>query len=501
MKPVLTSAAMRSADLFTIEEIGVPAFALMESAGRAAATSILEHLRAAGRSFGSVGILCGKGNNGGDGLVVARELAEAGCQVRVFMAAGHENLTEDTARNLAIVQRLSGESLHLADDAEALAGSDVLIDALLGTGQKNAPREPLASLIDQVNTWPAFRVALDIPTGLDADTGQSLGSAFRADLTVAIAALKIGHLINEGPSISGTTTRVAIGIPAAVLARQVASDGCAFLSDDNFVRERYPTRRRKAHKYDSGPSLVIGGSAAYPGAPVLAATAAARIGSGYVLAALPAGVRASAPTEIPSIEHEDAEALSSWITRAKAILIGPGLGRSDQARALTRRVIESASCPLVVDADGLRALADEGLLGASKHPQVLTPHGGEFSYLTGADVLNGNLVEVARTWSRNWNAVLVLKGAPTIIAEPSGRAVICSTGGPALATAGTGDVLAGLCTGLLAMGLPPFEAAVAATHVGGAASDAYTDHHGRQSMMASDIVRQLPRVLARRFQL
>lgn len=499
MKPVLTSAAMRSADQFTIDEIGVPAFALMESAGRAAAASILDHLRASARPHHAVGVLCGKGNNGGDGLVVARELAEAGCRVRVFMAAGREGLTEEAARNLGIVERLASASLLLAGDVETMADSDVLIDALLGTGQKSAPREPMASLIERVNGWPAFRVALDIPTGLDADTGRSWGSTFRADLTVAIAALKIGHLVHDGPAYSGKTTTVSIGIPGAALARQAASDGCGFLSDDQFVRDRYPTRRRRAHKYDSGPALVIGGSAAYPGAPILAATAAARIGSGYVLAALPAGAPASGPTEIPTIEHGDNEALSAWITRAKAILIGPGLGRSDHARALTRRVAESAACPLVVDADGLRALADEGLLETSNQPRILTPHGGEFSYMTGLDVIPGNPVAVARTWSNKWNAVLILKGAPTVIAEPSGRAVLCGTGGPALATAGTGDVLAGLCTGLLAMGLPPFEAAVAATHLGGAASDAYADHHGRLSMMASDIVRQLPRLLARRF--
>lgn len=499
MRPVLTSEAMRAADRYAIHEVGIPAFALMESAGRAAAATILDHLRVSGRPHGSVGILCGKGNNGGDGLVVARELAEAGCQVRVLMAAGRDGLTEEAARNLAIVERLSTESLRLVVEAEALADCDVVVDGLLGTGQEKAPREPMASLIGQVNGWRAYRIALDIPTGLETDTGQSLGTTFRADLTVAIAALKIGHLVHDGPDFCGKVVTVSIGIPSAVLARQVTSDGCAFLSDDEFVQGRYPTRRRRAHKYDSGPALVVGGSEAYPGAPMLAATAAARVGSGYVIAALPAGVPSTEPTEIPCIHYGDFEALSSWMGRAKAVLVGPGIGRSDEARAMTRLVTELATCPLVVDADGLRALADEGLLGVSTQPQVLTPHGGEFSYLTGLDTLSENPVAVARTWSRKWNVVLVLKGAPTVIAEPSGRAVVCSTGGPALATAGTGDVLAGLCTGLLAMGLPPFEAAVAATHLGGAASDAFADHHGSQSMMASDIVRQLPRLLAKRF--
>ena len=492
---------MRSADQFTIDDIGIPAFTLMESAGRAAASCILAHLQSVGRACDFVGVLCGKGNNGGDGLVVARELAEAGCRVRVLLAAGRDGLTEETARNLGIIERLANDSLRLAENVEALAECDVLIDALLGTGQRSAPREPLAGVIQQVNAWPSYRVALDIPTGLDADTGRSLGATFRANLTVAIASLKVGHLVHDGPSFAGETSTVSIGIPRAVLARHAAEDGCGFLSDDHFVRDRYPSRRRKAHKYDSGPALVIGGSAAYPGAPILAATAAARVGSGYVLAALPVGVPAAGPTEIPTIVHSDGEALNSWIARAKAILVGPGLGRSDHARALTRHVAESALCPLVIDADGLRALAEEDLLGEAKQPRILTPHGGEFSYLTGLDVLPENPLAVARSWSKKWNAVLVLKGAPTIIAEPSGRAVICSTGSSALATAGTGDVLAGLCTGLLAMGLPPFEAAVAATHLGGAASDAFTDHHGRQSMMASDIVRQLPRTLARRFQL
>ncbi|NNE69830.1 MAG: NAD(P)H-hydrate dehydratase [Rhodothermales bacterium] len=536
MIPVLSSAGMRAADQFTIERIGIPGRVLMETAGRAAADCILERARTPGPLPAEALVLCGKGNNGGDGLVVARCLAEADMRVRIVMALGSHGLAPDAEANLAVIRALAdprisvidwdgalpgpsagpseaavlGQSASASDSAarrpagSAVQTSPILIDALLGTGQRDAPRGAIAEVLNGTEDWPGYRVSLDIPTGLNTDTGAAPGAVFRSDFTIAIAALKLGHLLGVGPDICGEVATVGIGIPASVLETHALEDG-AHLVDDAFVRARYPVRARDAHKYHSGPALVVGGSKAYPGAPALAATAAARVGSGYVVAAVPDPDRFSGPVEIPVIKHTDKEDLADWMARAKAVLVGPGLGRDSSAGALVRQVVQTAPKGLVVDADGLRALTDEGLLtGAWRDGlvPVLTPHSGEFAYMTGSSTESSeDRVTSARRWSAAWKTVLVLKGAPTVIAHPDGRTVVSSAGGSELATAGTGDVLAGMVTGLLAMGLDPFEAAVCATHLGGAASEDFVRDHGRQSLMASDLVRRLPRLLTRRFRL
>lgn len=505
MKPVLSSAGMRAADRFTIESVGIPGRVLMESAGREATAVMLAALPDTGRSPRRALVLCGKGNNGGDGLVVARELLKAGLKVQVRLALGSDGLAPDAAANLSVLRSLNHPGLEFAAEVGDGPAPDLIVDALLGTGQVDAPRGPIAGVLNRTSDSPGFRVALDIPTGLNADTGEVPGVYFRADLTIAIAALKLGHLIGNGPDVCGEVQTVEIGIPRQALMDHAVADGGAFLADDDFVRANYPARARRAHKYHSGPTLIVGGSRSYPGAPVLSATAAARVGSGYVVAAVPQPGEFAGPAEIPAVGHDDDEALAEWLARARAVLVGPGLGRAEAARTLVRRVVESEPGERVVDADGLRALKDIGWLderdaGASLIP-VLTPHSGEFAYLTGEDSSDEDPVSHARAWSARWNAVLVLKGAPTIVASPDGKVVICPAGGPALATAGTGDVLAGMCAGLLAMGMTPFEAAVSATHLGGAASDDFVSGHGRQSLMASDLVRRLPRLLTERFRL
>ncbi|MFT5141834.1 MAG: hydroxyethylthiazole kinase-like uncharacterized protein yjeF [Rhodothermales bacterium] len=509
MKPVLAGRAMRDADRFTIDEIGIPGFTLMESAGRGAARTIHDWLSAKGVTAPSFGIACGKGNNGGDGLVLARVLAGEGRSVTVFMALGSDGLTADAAKNLEILRRLSPPSLRWADTVDGLSKSTVLVDALLGTGQQGPARPPLASCMAWLNLQRSLKVALDIPTGLDSDTGGLLGDPFRADLTVTLGALKAGLLFGSGPDVSGKVAVVEIGIPEAALSTRSSEPGCGLLVDDAFVRQALPRRARIGHKYSTGPALVVGGSSKYPGAPALAASAAARVGSGYVATALPGGVPWAGPAEIPSIDS-DGEELEGWLERAKAVLVGPGMGRGLAAEALFKRVVQAARQPLVIDADGLRVLGNSGGLGLVRsNPWLITPHAAEFEHLrrsmpNGGDLQSdanaSNPAETARAWANRWGVVLVLKGSPTVIASPDGRVVVAAVGGPELATAGTGDVLSGMCVGLLAMGLAPFEAAVCAVHLGGCCAARYVKGRGLASMMAGDIVRLLPIVLSEQFQ-
>lgn len=501
MQPVLSASAMREADRLTIEDIGIPGFTLMESAGREAARVVLDWLdgyQGAGPRS-SFGILCGKGNNGGDGLVMARYLADQGVPVRVWMVQGREGLSEDAATNLEILQRMELPSLRWVSSFQDLERSSVLVDAILGTGVTSVPRPPLPGIIDRINAHPGFVVSLDLPTGLHADTGEVMGEAVRASLTITMGAAKSGLLLGAGPEHAGHLETIAIGIPRHILVSQSATPGSGRLLDDAAVSSTLPDRRHGDHKYSTGPCLVIGGSRRYPGAPVLASQAAARIGAGYVVASLPEDVPYEGSLEIPVVRHQDEEQLAQWLDRSRGVLIGPGLGRGPVATQLVAHVLQLATCPVVVDADGLHAVAELGLRSGGR-PWLWTPHAGEFRRLVGTDVDLSNPLGAARHWAAEWNVVLLLKGSPTVIAHPDGRTVICPLGGPSLATAGTGDVLAGLCVGLLSMGLEPFEAAACAAHVGGASADRYTRTRGRSSLMAGDIIRQIPLVLSERFQ-
>lgn len=523
LPPVLTADAMREADQYTIETFGVPSFTLMESAGRGAADCIAA-------AYGPldnrpVVILCGKGNNGGDGLVVARQLLARGADVHVVLTADADALREDPARNLALLQHLTETearrlTLHRFDTVEDLdtwttpLRPAVFVDALLGTGLTSAVREPLLSLVEWLNEQPAPTVALDVPTGLHSDTGAVLGSAAVADRTITMAALKAGLLIGEGPRVAGTLDVLEIGIPRHALARAAQQPGCAHLTTDDAIRPWLPRRAHDAHKYSVGMALVVGGASEYTGAPVMAARAAARAGAGYVACAAPASVQSvlanhmahipthRLPDDADGLQPEGAlDALAAPLDKARALLVGPGLGRANGTARFVRHLLRTQAQPTVVDADGLNALAGHTDLIA-RHADgqwILTPHAGEFRRLAGHDVDLDDRIRTAQTFAQRWNCVLLLKGMPSLVASPDGAVFVNETGNPALATAGTGDVLAGLCVGFLAQGLPPTQAACCALHVGGAAADRYATREDGRTMTALDLIDQLPSVFTERF--
>ncbi|PSQ97675.1 MAG: bifunctional ADP-dependent NAD(P)H-hydrate dehydratase/NAD(P)H-hydrate epimerase [Bacteroidetes bacterium SW_9_63_38] len=516
---VLTAEAMQAADHFAIEEYGLPSFTLMETAGRGSAEVIRTDYGPLDDA--AVIVLCGKGNNGGDGLVVARRLCAFGARAHVVLTSEPDALSEDSAHNLSLLRPLRDEvgeeqlTIDVLDTLGALTETAhrlqprLYVDALLGTGLTSELREPVRSLVDWVNDRPAPVVAIDVPTGLHSDTGAVLGAATDAAQTVTMAAPKVGLYVGEGPEYAGTVTPVDIGIPAFVLDRAAEKPGCARRTTDAAVRAWWPPRASDAYKYSVGTAMVVGGSSRFTGAPTMAAQAASRSGAGYVTCAGPASVQdtlAGHLPDIPTLPLPEADAgLSPDAAqrivdeRADALLVGPGLGRTDDMARFVERLIETTDQPLVLDADGLNALADmEADWTEHAGPRwILTPHAGEFQRLAG-DVDLTDRVRVVQEHAREWNVVLLLKGQPSIVAGPDGTTYLGSTGTPALATAGTGDVLAGQCVGLLAQGLDPVPAAAAALHLGGAAAQRYAETRDPRTMTAPDLVDELPWALRER---
>ncbi|MEX2400378.1 MAG: NAD(P)H-hydrate dehydratase [Rhodothermales bacterium] len=519
MTPVLTAAAMRAADAYTIDRFGIPGFTLMESAGRGAAYELL-------RRFGSAAsfaIYCGKGNNGGDGFVIARYLCDAGADVHVIHLAGPGSMSTDADAHFELLERLGStmpdSRLHIArlEDDAPLPDVDVHVDALLGTGLTSDLREPVRGLVARLNAASGQKVAVDIPTGLHADVGRPLGVAFRADETYTMGAAKPGLLLNDGPSYAGRVEVLEIGIPHFALLRagEEHGSGCARLSSDDIVRGWMPERGGDAHKYSVGLALVVAGSRGMTGAPVMAASAAARVGAGYVVCGCDERIQdvlAGKLTEITTIPLPASdrgigpdgglEALSPRLEKAGALLVGCGLGRAPDTQEFVRRLLESARLPVVIDADGLNALSGQTdfITEHARGRWILTPHMGEFRRLAGreldaVDIDPDDRVALAQHFARAWNCVLILKGLPSVTATPDGSAWINATGGPALASAGTGDVLAGLCVGLLAQGLSPEQAAISALHLGGAAADRYTRDRSARSLQAMDLLDSLPPVM------
>ncbi len=513
MQPVLTAQAQREADRLTVAEFGLPGLTLMETAGRAAAANIGEAMHPiAGKH---VGIVAGKGNNGGDGLVIARVLHAKGAKVRVWMAGGIEEMPPDAAHNRKLLEAIASQAPEESIAIGPLEGvlesqADVFVDALLGTGLKRTLRPRLQHVVKHLNTQPAPVVAVDIPTGLDADTGKVLGQAIQADFTVTMGTLKPGHLFDAGPVCTGRVIPVDIGIPPHILLHTQRSYGCTWYSMDAGVRHLLPARAPDAHKYSAGMVLAIGGSSGLTGAAVMASQAAARAGAGYVTCAthasvapvLAANLTAVATVSLPETTPGDLDpgaaltALAGPLRKAKALLVGPGLGRGSGTQDFVCTLLRTSTLPAVVDADGLNSWIGR-THDLARSPQgrwIMTPHAGELARLTG-DASISDRLHTARTWARRWNAVLIVKGMPSVVGTPDGEVFVCGAGNSALATAGTGDVLSGICAGLLAQGLSPKEAAVAALHLGGRCADHYCRDRAAESMTATDMLTVLPRVL------
>jgi hydroxyethylthiazole kinase-like uncharacterized protein yjeF len=497
LDPLFEAGEMRAADSWAIEEQGVPSLDLMERAGAG-----LARVTAAAAGEGPIRVVAGKGNNGGDGLVAARLLRAEGREVDVLTTAALEELRGDARENL---ERLPGAAPE-PFAAQRLAGSGAVVDALLGTGFEGEPREPAAGAIAAINSQDAPVVACDVPSGVNASTGEIEGEAVCAAVTATFHASKIGLHVAPGAFHAGEVEVVEIGIP-----RGAPGASRAGLIGER-VLELFPRRPRDGSKFSSGVVVVVGGSMGLTGAPAMAALSAARAGAGYVQVAVPGPVQPAMdmrlleqmsrglPDEDGSHTLAGVAEVEELAERAGAVVLGPGIGRSEGALEFARGVAAAVRTPLLIDADGLNAHAERlDSLTGREAPTVLTPHAGELARLLGTDSddVGRHRLARAREAAELSGAVVLLKGDDTIVAAPGGPVAVNPGGSPALATAGTGDVLSGLIGALLAKRLGPFEAAAlgALAHV--RAGRAAAERHGADHVIAGDVIDALPAGLAR----
>jgi NAD(P)H-hydrate epimerase len=515
---VLSAEEMRSADRRTIEQIGLPGAVLMENAGAAVAAAIQERFPAARRVL----ILCGKGNNGGDGYVVARRLLDRKPTVLLF--AARSEIAGHAALHLGALEQ-SGGSVTEVRDAQAWAAhrhrlleADLVVDALLGTGLSNAPQGLLADVIGELAVAHAERgvpvVAVDIPSGLPSDGGDVPWATAAATLTVTFAAPKWGHVVAPACNRVGELRVADIGIPRRVLEETGTQ---LWLLEDEDAACAFPPREPAAHKGAFGHVLIVAGGLGKTGAAVLAGTAALRAGAGLVTVATPepalpivAAGRPELMTEPLPVDADgglSAAAIERVLALAQgkdAVALGPGLGQAESTRRFVFEVVRQAAFPLVVDADGLNCLAPGGArsgLSAAlprRAPTVLTPHPGEMARLVGltTEDVQRRRVEVARRLAHDARACVALKGQRTVVASAEGRTAINPTGNAGMATGGTGDVLTGMIGALLARGLDPWLATSAAVYLHGRAGDLAVARVGLTSLAALDLIDALPDALA-----
>ena len=505
---VVTAAQMRALDQWTIA-LGTPGPTLMERAGKGA-TAVLRRRWKRGRTV----IVCGRGNNGGDGFVIARHLKRAGVPVDVWLAGAPDAVRGDAAQALKAWRKAGGRIRScgpgddLGDLRAHLAKASLVVDALLGTGL-NAPVEGAhAALIDLMNAAGAPILAVDIASGLSSDTGRPLGAAVRATVTATFGHPKVGQVLHPGIEHTGELEVVDIGLTLDGLATVGPT---AHVLDPRTVGALIPRRPRDAHKGTFGHLLIVAGSRGKTGAALLATEGGGRAGAGLLTLAsaallqpvLEGHVREAMTAALPdgrdgTAALGDGVALMRLLEGRAAVVCGPGLGVNPDTRTLVATIVRTCRSPLVLDADALNGIAATGLLRERLGPTVLTPHPGEMGRLleiTTAEV-QADRLRVARQLATRDQVVVVLKGACSIVVAPDGRAAIVPTGNPGMATGGTGDVLAGIVGGLLAQGLDPFDAACVGAYAHGLAGDRVALRQGEAGLLARDLLDELPPTLA-----
>ena len=507
---LVTASEMRELDRRAIQDLGIPSLVLMENAGRTTYRILRREFPA---PPGEVAVVAGRGNNGGDGFVVARYLANAGLPVVVFLLGPRDQVGGDARVNCEILGHLGVEVVEVLTDADLnpvvhrLAKAGLIVDALLGTGLNSPVQGLMAALIERLNHLRTPVLAVDIPTGLSADTGEVLGVALKATVTVTYGWPKLGQILPPGRDYVGRLWQVDISIPPD-LARDVPLE----LAAAPDLRVLLPPRPFGSHKGAFGHLLVLAGSEGKTGAAAMSAAAALRAGAGLVTLGIPASlndilaVKLTEAMTLPLPEAPGARALGKaalkpildFLGPKSTLAVGPGLGTHPETRDLVCRLVRDLPQPMVVDADGVNHLAaDPACLQSAAGPRILTPHPGEMARLVGltpAEVQTRRL-EVARETAAKFGVTLVLKGAQTLVAAPDGRVSLNPTGNPALASGGTGDVLTGLIGGFLAQGLAPWDAARLGVYLHGLAADDFVARHGPRGLIAGDLLRNFPDVL------
>ncbi len=507
MRRALTAARMRAADQAAESRYGMPSPLLMENAGRALAEAAREQGGANGRYV----VVCGPGNNGGDGLVAARFLHASGVLVRVVLVGDRARLTSEARRNLLALEPYGVRPRPLESVPEPGPG-DVVVDCLFGTGLTRAPAGEFAEAIIHMARWReagARVVAADVPSGLHSDTGEPFIPCVEADVTVSFGFLKQGQVLEPGASLCGELRCADIGIPPQAAEAHPGAD--VLLVEEADARAALHPRRSDTHKGTYGHVLVVSGSRGKSGAAALVAMGALRGGAGLVTVATRSEVLEAVLGHTPEVMGwpleargplglADLEPLLAAAEQKDVLVVGPGIPRGDETAALLGELFSRVEVPTVLDADAINALAsDPGVLRRAKGPLILTPHPGEMARLTGlsSKELQRRRLEVARDFATRYGVTLVLKGARTLTAVPDGTVYVNPTGNPGMATGGSGDVLSGVLGALLGQGLKPAEAAWVGVYAHGLAGDLMAASRGRMGLVATDLVQGLCSVWTR----
>jgi len=509
MKYVTTSEKVKELDRRAVEDWGIPASVLMENAGRSAAELIEEELPS---GTSRVLVIAGKGNNGGDGLVVARRLLDRGYQVEAFVLGDRGELSTETGRNAKILERMTERVRYCSPDYEGLireveSNPSVIVDAIFGIGVEGELRGSYPELVARINDSEAKKIAIDLPSGIPANTGAPPGKAVKVDLTITMGLYKQGTLRPEARDYVGRQEVVSVGYPKKLVG---GVPGLWPGLNDELARHLLPDRSSGGHKGDFGRLLVAGGSDGMTGAPLLAAEAGLRSGAGLVYLAGPASLndvfafRLREALSVPVSDREGAfcpESLDDLLQAAEgkdALAVGPGIGRREGTGQAVRSLLERTSRPVVLDADGIVSFSDNREKLKDLHKAVLTPHPGELAHLLGLDPqeVDRNRYELVPDLAEDWGLTLLLKGVPTVIASPAGDLALANCPNSGMAKGGSGDVLTGLIGSFLAQGLPPFTAARLGAWLHCRAGGLGAEEHGVDSLQPGDTIKELGAVLS-----
>lgn len=524
-----TPKQMNEIDTYTIDSLGVPGIVLMENAALRVVEVVVNVLDGAVKGRKLL-ILAGKGNNGGDAFAVARHLLLMGAKVDVYLLAGKNSISGDAKTNLDILGKLDMKVHELLDDSmpasfsEELNNSEIIIDGIFGTGFRGKPEGVAEKVIEQINISKKVVVSIDIPSGVNGETGKVPGICIKASVTVTFQLPKPGLVLHPGCDHVGKLVVADIGIPGMAIDHQeikmyVLSNNSIINAQGSTGNNCYdaemasllPVRTLNSNKGDYGKLFIITGSTGMTGSGCLSAEAALRIGAGLVYVGVPSSlscIYGSVLREPILIPLEDSgkgslitncmEEISNKMERMDIVAVGPGLSVTDDTKAVVRGIIRKCKVPLVLDADALNAVAsDVSILNELKVDTVITPHPGEMARLTGItiDEVQADRIKAAGEFASKWKLIVVLKGSRTIIALPDGKIFVNTSGNPGMATGGSGDVLTGIITGLAGQGLKLSDAAVLGVYLHGLAGDAAAGKRGMNGMIAGDIIEELPYVL------
>lgn len=489
---VCTAGEMRSIDAFSIEKLNIPDIVLMENASSSCTREIL--------NYDSFVIIVGKGNNGGDGLAIARQLINAGKKVNVYLVfedefQGDAKINREILRSMNVPVKSCNDLNELIVDIKT---SDCVVDAIFGTGIKGEIAGVAKEVIEAINVHSKYTLSVDVPSGINSDTGEVSKATIKADKTVTFAAYKKGMLLYPAGDYTGEVIVADIQIP------DIAFDAMNIkvnTTDEEYIKKAMPKRKQNSHKGDYGKILVIGGKVGMGGAVFLSSLASLKMGAGLVTACIPkklSGYIGELPYEVmtmPMDFTEDADKIANMVNNYDVVLFGNGIGRDDCVLTLLEKILDKIEVPIVIDADGLFALSKFPEKIAGKNA-ILTPHSMEMARLLGVEVetVEKNRFELSKEFSEKYKVTLVLKGNHSIITAPDGFQNVNMTGNSGMATAGSGDVLAGITAALLAV-CEPFDAATLAVHFHGKAGDFAKDNLSETSVMAGDIIASLPHIL------